>query len=384
MTNTAADDSIPIYRGHYYLVIMSTATDQFMNQFASTAAYDKWNGTNGTVGYSWLDDGWPEEPAGGASLETNLNDDVTAAAAATPHVAVPMNPLSVQPRGSNSPTELDMRGWSMIRHLYVWAGFKARDDALVASLLEMCNLQPEDPIRDFAVIDPMDFAADLQEWNCGERRVASGDKGKAREMMHAARVKEKLEDPRDVALFKIETDKRKQQELEWMIASSGKGKSARTNEHSSSSNASPDIPLHRRVCVRDIADDLSSQEIIVMEQKDLAPLLKNWREEHNNTKRDPPPDHEPSKAQLSYLGMCKETGEIPYVNLGFWGPFQDRIYQRILTYMWVFMSDGQKVRQKFLGPPTIKQWLVCWAVYACGMIMHKLPRRKLWMIIATS
>ena len=108
----------------YYLVIMNNAAAQFTAQFADDAAYDQWNGTNGTTGYSWLDgyeanNGFPVAPdpnaphdTAGAFLEPTLGDDVTAAAAATPHVAVPMNPLSVQARGSNSPTELDMRGWS--------------------------------------------------------------------------------------------------------------------------------------------------------------------------------------------------------------------------------------------------------------------------------
>jgi len=48
----------------------------------------------------------------------------------------------------------------------------------------------------------------------------------------------------------------------------------------------------------------------------------------------------------------------------------------MLTIMWVCMSDGTKVRRKFLGPATLKQWLVCWAVYACGMIMHGLAFRE--------
>ena len=74
--------------------------------------------------------------------------------------------------------------------------------------------------------------------------------------------------------------------------------------------------------------------------------------------------------------MCKDNNETPYVNLGFWGPFGDRIFQRMLTVMWVCMADGSKMRQKFNGPYGITQWLVCWAVYACGMVMHKLATRE--------
>jgi len=118
-----------------------------------------------------------------------------------------------------------------------------------------------------------------------------------------------------------------------------------------------------------VADEVRNQEIELLEDADIDPLIANWRYE-TRSKKDPPPDEEPSPAQLSYLAMCKRTAENPYVNMGFWGPFGERLMQRILAVMWMLMPDGSRVRNKFLGPPTINQWVSCWKVFMTGMIMH--------------
>ena len=66
----------------------------------------------------------------------------------------------------------------------------------------------------------------------------------------------------------------------------------------------------------------------------------------------------------------KKTNGNPFVNMGFWGPYGDRMMQRMLVIMWMLMPDGTRVRQQILGPPTIMQWVSCWLVFQCGMIMH--------------
>ena len=292
----------------------------------------------------------------------------------TNNAALPLSALRVTSRAiKNPPTDDDMKEWSIIKDVKEWAGFKERDHELVTSFLNKCKVDEHDEIADFAHIDPGDFSNDLLNWKFDGEPAASGDKAKVRRFMHGCRVFAGLDDPLIVTLFRKENDKRKQQEIDWNKAQP-KEKIIRT-EIAASSNAPNDVPLHRRVKVMDIADDLSSQELELMSKGDIRELLKNWRAECN-TKTDPPENQEPSAAQLSYLKMCKDNNETPYVNLGFWGPFGDRIFQRMLTVMWVCMADGSKMRQKFNGPYGVTQWLACWAVYACGMIMHKLASRE--------
>lgn len=95
--------------------------------------------------------------------------------------------------------------------------------------------------------------------------------------MHAARIYAGLNEPLAVTLFKKENDKRKDQEIAW-YAAQPKGTKILTTEAAASSNAPPpQVPLHRRVNVRDIADDLRNQEIELMDKGDIAVLLRNWR-----------------------------------------------------------------------------------------------------------
>ena len=83
------------------------AAAQFTAQFSNAEAYDQWNGPT---------DNWVAEndvPHDGALWEPSVAEENVAAAAATPQAALPMNALRVPARATkNSPTELDMRGWS--------------------------------------------------------------------------------------------------------------------------------------------------------------------------------------------------------------------------------------------------------------------------------
>ena len=281
-------------------------------------------------------------------------------------VDLPFDSLRIPVRALKaSPTEEDMKEWAVIKDTYPWAGFKEADFLTInTSLMEKLALDHDDVIEDLASVDPDDFKSDLSHWEIDGMPAASGWKGKARQMYHAARVFIGKEEPVAVSLFRTENDKRKSEEMQW-YASQPKQKIVRTDQPSSSSHQAP---LHRRVNVKDIADETRDQDIELMSQDDITPLLARWRYE-TRSKKDPPEDEEPSAAQLSYLAMCQRSGENPQVNMGFWGPFGDRLYQRVLSIMWMLMPDGGRLRQKFLGPPTIQQWVSCWLVFQCGMIM---------------
>ena len=80
---------------------------------------------------------------------------------AGPPIPVPRVP----PRAKKvSPTEEDLKDCNNVLDLFAWAGFKGADDNIAVSLLAKLNQQPEDPIDEFAAIDPDDFLNDLQTW----------------------------------------------------------------------------------------------------------------------------------------------------------------------------------------------------------------------------
>ena len=191
--------------------------------------------------------------------------------------------------------------------------------------------------------------------------------------MHAARVHAGLDDPSEVTLAKDDNDKRKMLELQWFQSQPAKTKITKKtiNAPQAPSSSGPPHMLHRQVNIRDIADDLRDQNIYMLAPDDVGPLIANWRKE-TGKKKDPPEEQEPSAGQLAYLSMCSKSGENPYVNIAFWGPFGDRIMRRILQIMWMQMPDGTQKRQIFLGPQCVQQWLMCWMVFECGMIMFGL------------
>ena len=84
--------------------------------------------------------------------ESSLPDAVIAN---TNNAALPLAALRVSARAiQNSPTDEDMKEWSIIKDVKEWAGFKERDHELVTSFLNKCNVQEDDEIADFARIDP--------------------------------------------------------------------------------------------------------------------------------------------------------------------------------------------------------------------------------------
>ena len=98
-----------------------------------------------------------------AYWESSLPDAVIDNADAT---ALPLAALRVSSRAAqNSPTDEDMKEWSLIKHVKEWAGFKERDHELVTSFLNKCRVDEDDEIADFARIDPGDFTSDLQNWS---------------------------------------------------------------------------------------------------------------------------------------------------------------------------------------------------------------------------
>ena len=84
--------------------------------------------------------------------------------------------------------------------------------------MDTVALDDSDPLKDLAVIEPDDFNKDIDAWQLNDRPAASGYKGKARQLYHAARVFIGLDKRREEVLFTIENDKRKREEVEWYAA----------------------------------------------------------------------------------------------------------------------------------------------------------------------
>ena len=107
------------------------------------------------------------------------NDPDAVPAPATPRVA---------PRATKaSPTEDDYKNWVTIQDACEWDGFKERDADVATSLMSKLKMQPDDSLEEFATTDPEDYVNDLQSWTVDGTLASSGEKNKARRLMHVAR-----------------------------------------------------------------------------------------------------------------------------------------------------------------------------------------------------
>ena len=316
----------------------------------------------------------PVQRPHGAFWQQAVQVNIEATDPLTTTAALPLAACHISARlKSASPTLEEMVNWTCIKDVSAWAGFKDRDAINLASLLAKLEVDPEDPIDDLAQVDPGDFNNDLSNWLIDGTPASSGAKGKARALMHAARVNKGLDEPKALTAFKAENDKRKFQEIEWYKSQPKETKIIRQDVPAVQPADTGD---DRYINIRDIADDLRNQEIPLIPDEDHPKLLANWRDNRKST-RDPPEEHEPTMSQLSYLAHCKKHNTNPFVNFGFWGPFGDRMMQRMITVMWMLMPDGvTRCRNKFLGPPTVQQWLSCWMVFQTGMEMFEMASRE--------
>ena len=322
-------------------------------------------------------------PEGDPFENWDREDTAAVLASAVPHAPIivppPVRPARVATAPDRtasraaklSPQEDDMKDWASVKDTYDWVGIKPRDAALIASLLDLLRYEPDDPLIELASMEPADFDNDIKDWIINELPARAGDKTKARRLLHAARVFGGAEEPHDLKIQKADLQKRKEMDIAWFNAQPRVTKILKTEQRPSSSQSSAGATLHRRVNVRDIADELRNEEIPMVDKDDIDDLLRHWRRE-TKSKRDPPEDHEPSGGQLSVFAMYKRNKEVPYFNFAFFGPNGDRVMQRLLTVMWMLMPDGTPARQQFKGPANIMQWVSCWMVFQTGMIMYNL------------
>ena len=133
-------------------------------------------------------------------------------------VPAPATPRVVPRSTKASPTAQEYQTWSTIQDASEWAGFKERDMEIFLSLLAKLKWQPDDSLEEFATTDPGDYLSDLQTWSVDDTLASSGEKTKARRLMHAARVAFGLEDSHDVAITKRDNEKRRLDQIAWYAA----------------------------------------------------------------------------------------------------------------------------------------------------------------------
>ena len=141
-----------------------------------------------------------ESPLAGPATPTGFAQALSPQDAEAP--SAPPDPLIYVPRvparaKNASPTTGELEGCTNIIDLAGWAGFKGDDDPLLFSLLEKVSLEASDPIKTFASLDQDDWKEDLKSWEYNGKPVASGDKAKARQLMHVCRVHAGLDEDTD-------------------------------------------------------------------------------------------------------------------------------------------------------------------------------------------
>jgi hypothetical protein len=112
-----------------------------------------------------------------------------------------------------------------------------------------------------------------------------------------------------------------------------------------------------------------SKDIII---KDLpgAQIRQMYSDYEQRQGAEPSQDIEPSASQLSALWQLLEMGDIPYADMGIFGPHAVRMAKK-QTYAARHYDprDGSWSTTELKGPGCFETWWQCWRVYRCAMLL---------------
>ena len=100
-----------------------------------------------------------------------------------------------------------------------------------------------------------------------------------------------------------------------------------------------------------------------------ATKIAEYRDRYVEVMHGEPDDsHRPTSDQLSALAHRLARGSAPYVDLGLFGPFGDRI-SRIRKFSGQVWVDNELKTSQVSGPRTFEAWLGSWELFKAAMIM---------------
>ena len=130
----------------------------------------------------------------------------------------------------------------------------------------------------------------------------------------------------------------------------------------------------RNICISKVLDQGDDTEIVPMPQPEIQDLIQQWKQLVNDGE-DPAEEVEATGDQLSALGARLKSGLTPFADFGVWRPFGAR-FGRQLKFLAHFPSPGGGWKTRELnGPPSFKEWIRSWQVFAFGMEVHSAAAR---------
>ena len=149
-----------------------------------------------------------------------------------------------------------------------------------------------------------------------------------------------------------------------------------TIQQTTDTNVPPDVntapaapPMYsqgRQVKMNDVADPTRDDLITVLSVPGIAACIEHWKKV-NGTDELPSPAIEPSAEQHGVFQMYYYTGQVPYFDMGIFGPYFNRTFCQIMRVGLMWAPDGTLIRAVFQGPPAVEYWTPCLKVYGCGM-----------------
>eukprot|EP00971_Amphidinium_carterae_P009903 195299-Amphidinium_carterae.1 len=84
---------------------------------------------------------------------------------------------------------------------------------------------------------------------------------------------------------------------------------------------------------------------------------------------EPPADAEPTLEQLSAVAALISASAPPYMDFSIYGPHANRITRKLRFQGLHLTASGELKRVELQGPEGIDQWLRCYKVLKCTLIM---------------
>jgi hypothetical protein len=129
--------------------------------------------------------------------------------------------------------------------------------------------------------------------------------------------------------------------------------------------AAPPPYTGKKVKMATVADQGTDEELPILDDERIHKAYGAYKARLGDF---PPPDVEPSLAQITCLDRVFKVGP-PYVDFALWGPHGQRIEKRVRMQGVKIKPDGSIGVCEINGPVTFDDWCQCYSVFRTGAIM---------------
>ena len=239
------------------------------------------------------------------------------------------------------PSDAVLEGWTSLNDAMQWAAVPTN---LMRSVARQLGNPDMTQLTLFAAVLPEEWRDALTQARIGSRELTSFEKGQMRLLANAVRKKFGLSFA-----------------FEGVASVAQQPLAASTVPTSAAPATTPRVKLKLSQVVDQGADQdcemLSSVELLACRQRYIA-----------STGDSPLEKEEVTDAQLSCLRAKVESGQAPFIDMGVWGPYGDRI-ARAMKFTSQALKDGQWKAVELPGAANILAWEESWRIFRTACIM---------------